>query len=283
MNSNRRKRWGVILLVIGFGLTAWGVSQILAPAQYCATVRVKLGGTDKDSVQRELEVMRSEPVLSAAWAASGLSPEWSRRYADGQPLAAAEGHRLLREHLGLRQIQGTSVIEVRATSTYQDEPHQIANAIATAYRNVRTGQREESVSKSLKPIEEKLAGEIQQMIALEEKRYQLHVEIETNDASFVTAKLTAYNELTQRIHELKLSQMELQEKLAEERVKQRIPGISTVGILELASPPQRPLSFGRDLGIGLVCAGVLSGVGGAWLLKKPRPQKPATSPGFRAR
>jgi hypothetical protein len=179
--------------------------------------------------------------------------------------------------LTLRQLRSASLIEIAVTSPQRDETDRIANAIAAAYRSSRESQREravsEMVSENLKPLEEKLNLKVHQIADVQQQLHQLNVEIETNDSGSVTGKLDSYIQLNQQLTSLRRSQTELQDEIAGERLKQNLPGLSVVDLINSASPPQRPVSAARTLGIGLISIGALMVLTGGWLLKNPRSPK----------
>jgi uncharacterized protein involved in exopolysaccharide biosynthesis len=281
MNVIPRKRWGVLLLLAGLALVALGGRQFLAPPQYRAVAVVKVGGTTPEAIHGEIGILRSEAVLSPVIAELGLEREWGDRYNGGKPLPPEPVRQLVLNRLTVRQVRGASLIEIAVTSQRPDETDRIANAIAGAYRNYRHSQRErlisQMVSETLKPLEEKLNQDIHQISEVQQQLHQLHVEFETVDSGSVTGKVNTYLDLKRQLAVLQRSQMDLQKKIAEERLKQKFPGASVVDVINPATPPQRPVSTARDLGVGLICSGALLSLGGGWLLKKPRPPTPVRS------
>jgi uncharacterized protein involved in exopolysaccharide biosynthesis len=276
MNVIPKKRWGFVLLLIGLALIALAIRQFLIPPSYRAATVVKVGGTVPEAIGGEIEIVRSEPVLSQVIGELGLEREWSNRYNNGNPLTTAQVRQMILSRLSLRQLRSASLIEIGVTSARSDETDRIANAIAKAYRDYRRDQRDravtEMVSKTVKPLEEQLSEDVRQITEVQQQLHQLNVAIETNDPSSITGKLNTYVELKQQLAQLQRSHLSLQKKIGQERLKQTT-GLSIVEVLSPAAPPRQPVSTPRSLGTVALWLGVLLTVSGGWLLRKPRPSK----------
>lgn len=138
-------RWGlafaaglaVFLLV---NITTTLVTFIL-PESFASTARVLLTAPEVATNQpagpgviaTQLELMRSELVLSSAATALELGEVWGKRFAGGEHLRNAEVLGLLRERLEIRQVGNTALAEVRAFSESPAEAAQLANQVAESY------------------------------------------------------------------------------------------------------------------------------------------------------
>ena len=86
--------------------------------------RMPAGGYDPYFIQTEFEAIRSDPVLSKAAEKLNLDPAWAKKYRGGDKPKAEETLRLLKKSLDLRQVQGSSSIDIGAKS---DNPEDAAS------------------------------------------------------------------------------------------------------------------------------------------------------------
>jgi capsular polysaccharide biosynthesis protein len=140
----------VFLLVFGASV----VITFLLPESFASTARLKItrnaagasaaaqapvvyGDYDPYLIQTEFEVMQSLLVLDKVIENLGLSQEWGKRYARGQPLAKAETLDLLKARLALHPVRNTSLIEICVFAEKPEEAATIANEIARVYKENR--------------------------------------------------------------------------------------------------------------------------------------------------
>ena len=112
MKIHRTKTLGFALLLAGLALCTAGLWLLLSPAQYQATVQIRiepqiisdigLSGPARDSsvydpyfIQVEFEVIQSQVVLSKVVDALNLNVEWGKSYAGGSQLKTVDTVRLL--------------------------------------------------------------------------------------------------------------------------------------------------------------------------------------------
>ena len=139
----------VFLLVV---ITATLVTFIL-PESYSSTARIKIqrdqpditgvsgsvamGGYDPFFIQTEFEVIQSERILGAVITALDLNKVWGAKYANGDRLKKTESMGLLRSRMVLRAVRNTELIEITVLSEKPEEASQIAEQVATEYKNYR--------------------------------------------------------------------------------------------------------------------------------------------------
>ncbi len=157
MKKHRTKILGSVFLLAGLALCAAGLRLLLEPAQYQATVRIRvasdatsiigLSGPPRDPseydpyfIQTELEVIQSQVVLGKTVEALNLNTGWGKRYAGGSPLKTVESVNLLKRRLNVRLVGNTMLIEIKVTSEDPNEAATIANTVAEAYREFRLNQ-----------------------------------------------------------------------------------------------------------------------------------------------
>jgi len=151
---------GLIALVSSVLITS------LLPDEYASTARIMV--TERDPadqlahmqrynpvfLQTQLEMLRSQKVLSNVVERLNLTERWGTRYARGSLLGTHECLMLLNRQLDVRQVRSTALVEVRFFSRDRNEAAEIANAIAASYRLLRASNRVEivdSAEPSLRP------------------------------------------------------------------------------------------------------------------------------------
>jgi capsular polysaccharide biosynthesis protein len=97
---------------------------------------------DPYHIQTEFEVIQSAVILDKVIENLGLSQEWSKVYARGEPITRAETLALLKARLALHPVRNTTIIEIRVFSQKPEEAAAIANEIARVYRDSRPFQVE---------------------------------------------------------------------------------------------------------------------------------------------
>ncbi len=140
----------VFFLVFG----ASALITFLLPESFASTARIKItrivggasgaaqapgvfGDYDPYFIQTEFEVIQSELILGKVIENLGLSQEWSRLYARGEPLQKAETIGLLKSRLALHPVRNTTLIEICVFSQKAQEAAAIANEIARVYKKYR--------------------------------------------------------------------------------------------------------------------------------------------------
>jgi capsular polysaccharide biosynthesis protein len=142
----------VIVFVVVFGAAVLG--SFMLPESYASTARIKI---DRDSpgdessnahgrrtrsydpyfIQTEIEVIQSEIILGEVAANLNLNSVFAKRYNNGQPIRTSDGVALLRKSLALRPVRNTTIIEIKAFSEDSQEAANIANGIASTYKEHR--------------------------------------------------------------------------------------------------------------------------------------------------
>jgi uncharacterized protein involved in exopolysaccharide biosynthesis len=149
-----RKVAAGILAALGALTLAAGIYLLRTPPMYEAVTRVKAEkeypdtqplpptrpGFDPYWVQTEFEAIQSKVVLFAVISNLNLTSRWS---ATTNALTLHHVHYLLlKDRLDVRQARNSSLIEIRARSHDPKEAAELANAVATAYREYRLQQRQ---------------------------------------------------------------------------------------------------------------------------------------------
>ncbi len=166
--ANPWQMTGLTLLGIGLGLIALGIFLWTGPVAYCAEALVRLSLHSEDdsrssgktvwlgnaarSIEHESETIKSAEVLRPALESLGLNQEPHGKSGTGNPSTNEEAVARLRTALDVRQLRGTSLLEIRALGDTPEEAAQIANAVAYAYRNYRHDQRALSMRDAIQSL-----------------------------------------------------------------------------------------------------------------------------------
>src|SRR5215471_13895920 len=159
----------VFLLVV---ITATLVTFIL-PESYASTARIKIerdnpdisplaerpmgGGYDPYFIQTEFETIQSEKVLGKVVEAQGLNKTWGEKFrGQGETLKTPEAVTMLKGRMDLRPVRNTSFIEIKVFSDNATEAAELANAVAKAYKEFRTEQRQELYASGIKAVQDRL-------------------------------------------------------------------------------------------------------------------------------
>ena len=159
----------VFLLVV---ITATLVTFIL-PESFSSKARIKverdqtdisgvmgnqpmLGVYDPYFIQTEFEVIQSEVILGDVIKDLNLQETWGKKYNNGQPFTRTEAMTWIKNHLDLRPVRNTSLIEIVYYSESPQEASDLANKIAETYRKHRVQERQSLTQGGIKALEERI-------------------------------------------------------------------------------------------------------------------------------
>ena len=187
-----RIRKMVILAVFFLVLiTTAGVTYLL-PKYYKGTTRMRV---EKDSsdvdelmgrssvnqfdpywIQTEFEVIQSQMTLNRVITNLNLNTKWAKRYGDDFVLKTEETYGLLLRDLDVNQFRNTSIIEIEALNKDPQEAADLANEIASVYRDSRLNKELERSNLGIKALanqleeqNKKIEAKENQLQALREK------------------------------------------------------------------------------------------------------------------
>lgn len=159
----------VFLLVV---ITATLVTFIL-PESFSSKARIKverdqtdisgvmgnqpmLGVYDPYFIQTEFEVIQSEVILGDVIKDLNLQETWGKKYNNGQPFTRTEAMTWIKNHLDLRPVRNTSLIEIVYYSESPQEASDLANKIAETYRKHRVQERQSLTQGGITALEERI-------------------------------------------------------------------------------------------------------------------------------
>jgi beta-lactamase regulating signal transducer with metallopeptidase domain len=193
---SRRRSLGNALAALGLlTMAASPLCLLFHPVRYQSMVRIAvekdvtdvdpLGRTqspmqfDPYFMQTEFERIQSKSILDPVIKDLELCTRWAKDYGE-LTLALQEARQLLRKNLDVRQSRNTSLIEIRVFSKRRDEAAEIANKIATTYRESRKKLKSDRAKAGIWALDEQLKIHDGKVKALQESvddmRAKLHVE-----------------------------------------------------------------------------------------------------------
>ena len=200
----------VFLLVL---LTTAGVTMMLKPS-YRSTARIEvakeakvvnpLGETqnqlayDPYFVATEFEKIQSTEVLYEVIDKLNLRQRWAKYYnPDNEPITEIDAQQIvyqrLRRNLDVSLSRNTSLIEISAYSHERDEAAEIANLVATQYRDWRMLNRTNNTWSGIKVLKENLEKQTEKVRELQAgvdaKREELGVTEAAGDGPSYTSSL----------------------------------------------------------------------------------------------
>jgi uncharacterized protein involved in exopolysaccharide biosynthesis len=311
MENCRTKILGFILLLGGLVLCGMGFWLLLSPAQYRATVRIKIdpdvtdtseGGQasyDPYFIQTEFEIIQSQLVLSNVIETLNLNVEWGKKYGDGSPLKVAKTITLLKRRMRLSPVRNNKLIEISFQSEDPNEAAKIANAIPKAYHDYLVNLLKQNSEQGIKAMQQQYQKDEEQIRVLqtnvdllrEKFKIQNDTSPPTNQSeTFNSTSLSSYGstnaaaralaEQEQPYWEKKrdLENMLTFHKLLAVKIALVESDIATqkffplVQIVDIAEPPKFPASPNRWLGAALLAIGLFPTLGGFLFLKSSRRQ-----------
>ena len=197
----------VFLLVV---LTTTAVTFIL-PESWSSTVRIAvekdvsdinpIGFAQNNSaydpffIQTEFEKIRSRKVLYKVIENLKLNERWGERYNNNIPLKTPETFDVLQGKIDVRQTRNTSLIEIRVYSDAKEkenpaqEAAEIANKIASVYRDTRLELKREMSSKGIEVLKDELQRNEEKVKTAEAEVDQLGEKYKVSNGSLEGATL----------------------------------------------------------------------------------------------
>ena len=184
MNLSSTKTFGFSVLLFGLLLCGTGIWLLLSPAQYRATVRIKVLNDFSDAedyyknhpmvpsydpyfVTPVFEGIQSPLVLSNVVETLNLDVEWGRRFGDGKPLVIKTTINRLQKRISLKLIPNSIITEISFCGDDPNEAARIANAIAKSYYNFRIERWKQITKKGIQTLAELYQKEEEQIRSLQ--------------------------------------------------------------------------------------------------------------------
>jgi capsular exopolysaccharide synthesis family protein len=219
--------WRVIRIRKAIIITVFLITAIIAtavtfilPESYASTARIKVepdeniglassvAGSPYDPyfIQTTFEIMQSQIVLSNVIIHLDLNAQWGKKYANGETLKTSETMEILKKRMNLAPVRNTKLIAITVYSENKDEAAQIANGIATAYKNYRFETRRELTSQGVEVLQQQYR-ELEEVVKtnqdyVEELRQKLNI---TGDQAAAPGFTPTFNsEQLAKYHDLQI-------------------------------------------------------------------------------
>ncbi len=267
------------LLLGGMALCGAGLWLLLSPAQYAATVRIKIENDEPDIegnvsydpyfVQTSFEIIRSQLVLSNVVADLNLNVVWGKKYSYGEPPKAAKCYAILRNHMRVVQVRNTKFVDITYYSDSPKEAADVANAIAESYKKYRVESLTIMRLRGIEALQQQFQNEDKQIMMLQtnveqlRQKYRIQDNVSTNRLPEQQPYWDAKNQLDRRREFHKFLAL----KIKAEKLDVKIPRANVVPIIHRAEPSQFPGYRNRPLGAALLVVGLFPLLGGILLLK----------------
>jgi len=184
----------VFLLVV---ITATLVTFVL-PVSYSSTARIKVDRDRSDIelqqtgnpmgfaydpyfIQTEFEVIQSELILDQVIERLRLKEVWGKTLANGQTLKQEEARRFLKSKIKLDTVRGTSLIAITVFSEKPQEAADIANMIATVYKEHRREERVEMSKRGIDSLLKRVDEQRDKIAKLQKKVEDLRLQHNISD------------------------------------------------------------------------------------------------------
>jgi len=285
MPDHRKQIFGLALLVVGIAFCCFGLSQLLKPTQYAATVRIQTEleseiesefvnpGSDVSYdpyfIQTEFEVLQSQLVLGLVITNLNLNEVWGRKYFGGKMLKTTETMAIIKNRMSLAPVRNSKLIAITFYSDNPNEAAQVANAIAKAYHDYRNHRYKELMKVGFEVLQQEFQEQAKQISVQQTNVEQLRRKFGIQDtaATNLLPEQQPYWDEKRNLEQMIKFHQLLGSKLEPGKMDLQIPFASMVQIINIAEPPKSPVSPGRFLGAELLALGLVLSVAG-WLLLK---------------
>jgi capsular polysaccharide biosynthesis protein len=254
------------------------VITYIQPEAYASTARIKVESDapaadaqtlayDPYFIQTTFEIIQSELVLKRVIEKLNLNVQWGKKYFNGETLKTPETVELLKMRLQLAPVKNTKLISITAYSDDKKEAAEVANAVASAYRDYRFESRRMLADVNLKALQEQYQ---EQEFQIQQAQKELDsLRQKSKDSSDVLAGQAPQNSsylAKQRDLDYLLDfHKGFFAKIEQEKLDAELPRPTLVQLTDTAEPGRAPVKPNKTLNIaiGAVAGGFLGLVAGA--------------------
>ncbi len=164
-------RWGIVLLTFLLVMVTAGIVTYFLPREYFSKVTIEVKpdtnkgadafsnenirmGTDMQFAPTQFQIIQQKELLYPVIENLKLVEKWSPA---SQKLPREQAYFKLRGMLSMREVRGTSLIEIGVYDTDSVEAANIANMIAVVYQEKRRNDQEALVAQALGQVGEEVA------------------------------------------------------------------------------------------------------------------------------
>jgi uncharacterized protein involved in exopolysaccharide biosynthesis len=281
MDNRGKQILGMAFLIVGIALCLFGISLLVRPAQYAATIRIEIESSEPPGVsgsvydpyfiQTTFEIIQSQIVLSNVVVDLNLNEVWGKKYFGGRTLTTSETEKMIQQRLQFAPVRNTKLIMITFSSDDPNEAAQVANAIVESYKNYRMETRKQFAEIGIAAYQEQFQDEEKEISTLQtnvemlQQKFGIQNGATNNNQPEQTLYWDEKNKLEQMLNQHEL----LGTKIQEEKTDLQLPQASSVEIVDPAVPPKNPIGPNRLVGIGLIIAGLFLMMTG-WFLFSPQ-------------
>ena len=258
---------GVALIILGLALLAAGLTLLILPPVFHATVQVELNpsslsGRGAVDPQAQLLQVTSSRVLSTVVSRLNLTREWGDP--SGPRLTRLQAMGRLRERLKVAAPPHSAFILIRATGSDPGEVADLANGTAEAYRQLRREATRQESSGALELLRRNLARQDTIVSNFQQRLAALQVELGTlattnpPGATQSAAEARDYTRVEEQVRvesellllETKLTQWEsMSQQALREELMAALPDETTLPglVSDLDEVEQRLVGLGPDV------------------------------------
>lgn len=191
-----RARKEIVLAVLILVVLTGTLFTFTLPKQFLAQARIlvhqdaldvevferqMVGGYNPFFLRTQYELIQSRPILMEVVQELNLRERWGReRNEDGAPLDANQAFGILRNSLDVQQFRETSLIAIRVTRENAEEAAEIANRVATVYRNNRLSKKRQEMERAIGALQAQLQKQQAIVEAAEERLEDIRSELGVN-------------------------------------------------------------------------------------------------------
>lgn len=253
MKNQRSRKPALVLMGIGFLLSACGIYGLLRPNEYLARSRVwvpamDVGSSFTKAIAKEIWLIQSGPVLSnyacQAYPPSEMAKMVSR----------------LRSQISVQSVPNAKLLDISATAESPESAARAANAAGYAYKIWKHSEwlaRASSITAGLKSQLEAQDRKIQtSMEALQILKEKLQVP----EAEIVPAFTSRFPELDQALRTLadeREARGLIAQKVRDSEAYKTGPLFSVVEVVQAATPPTAPVRRKKLFGMFLIATGMV--------------------------
>ena len=261
--------WRIIRIRKAIIITVFLITAIIAtavtfilPPSYASTTEIEIepdyvadinvGGQtyatyDPYFIQTEYEIMQDQQVLNRVVDALNLNEVWGKKYNNGEPFKTSETIEFLKRKISLDPVRNTKLIDI---TVYDDDPQEaadLANGIATAYRDYRLDLQRQRIMGGIKVLQDTFDADAQKIQAMQANVDTLRTNLGVNDTDPTSIGPTPLlsSEQMQQLNtsmiegQMRYAQLETQladlKKLSPDQLRNVLPGTPGVVATDLSS------------------------------------------------
>ena len=270
---------GFVLILAGVVLSMAGLFMLLQSDQFRAATTISVdqslhnvsNGEDYDPyfILTEFETIKSHAVLGQVATAFDLHDVWGKKYNHDQKLGDAAVEAILKQHLELRLVPNTKLLEIGVIDDDPSEAAMLANSIAATYRQFKDEEIKALLEHGFRSLKQQLQETEEKARTAKVEMEKLQVDLKLSDTMLASNGTTTapYFEAKRKFDNLRQSAALIETRIAEETSADSAPRPPGVVIFSLATVPICPFRPNRSLAATIMGCGLLLVTGGVLCLK----------------